>query len=127
MPAARATFRPVTTADAISLRGMHFHVLVGILPHERELPQPLEVDLTVWRRIEAGAPLDYRQLYEVVAGAVTAAPLGYLEDAGVAIATEALRLPGVERARVALRKPHVALPGPLAHAEVVVDRTRGDA
>jgi hypothetical protein len=29
-------------------------------------------------------------------------------------------------ARVAVRKPHVALPGPLAYAEVVVER-RADA
>ena len=120
----------MTTSDAITLSGLRFHVLVGILPDEQEYRQPLEVDITVWRRIAESRsvpPLDYRQLYELVARVAAGAPIGYLEDAALAMVRDALQLDGVERARVALRKPHVALPGPLAHAEVVVDRTRGDA
>jgi len=31
---------------------------------------------------------------------------------------------GAQQVRVALRKPNVALPGPLAHAEVVIERRR---
>jgi dihydroneopterin aldolase len=105
---------------------MRFHVLVGILPHEREFAQPLEVDLTVWRRIGAGAALDYRVLYAMAERMATERPIGFLEDAALALVREALRLDGVERARAALRKPNVALPGPLAHAEVVVDRLKTD-
>ena len=106
---------------------MRFHARVGILPHERELPQPLEVDLTV-RLEEAPAPggapaiVDYRVLYERVAAVIGSEPLAYLEAIAEDIARTALEMPRVAHARVVVRKPHVALPGPLAYAEVVVER-----
>jgi dihydroneopterin aldolase len=106
---------------------MRFHARVGILPHEREIAQPIEIDLTVWPagRLRAGPEaLDYRGLYETAAG-VVARELGWLEEVGEAVADLVLRDPRIRRARVAVRKPHVALPGPLLHAEVVVDRDRG--
>ena len=107
--------------DQITLQGMRFHALVGILPHERTIPQPLEVDLTVW--IDARrAIVDYRKLYEAVRETVNEGPNDYLERAGEHIADRVMRDHPVRRVRVALRKPHVALPGPLAFAEVVIDR-----
>jgi dihydroneopterin aldolase len=101
---------------------MRFHVRVGVLPHERELAQPLELDLTV--RLAAGVSdvLDYRTLYAIVRQVVEAEPLDYLEVIGTAIADRVLALPGAAHVRVAVRKPHVALGGPLAHAEVVVEQ-----
>ena len=108
--------------DSIALRGMRFHARVGILPHEQELPQPLEIDLVVW--LEAGGEVvDYRALYDDVAAIVEGGPLRYLEDVGDAIARRVLARPRVVRVRVAVRKPHVALPGPLAHAEVAIERS----
>ena len=66
------------TRTTITLADMRFHVRVGILPHERELPQPLEIHLTV--RLATNAPLlDYRDLYAVVRDVVHAEPLDYLE------------------------------------------------
>lgn len=111
----------------ITLRGMRFHVRVGTLPHEAELPQPLEIDLSVWRAGDASEVLDYRRLYALAAEATAHEPLLYLEDLAIAIVDGALQLPGVGRARVAVRKPHVALPGPLAHAEVVIERARASS
>jgi dihydroneopterin aldolase len=106
----------------ITLRGLQFHTLVGVLPHEKQFPQPLEVDVTVW--VTGGAALlDYRSLYAAVSDVVREGPVSYLEDAGEKIAERVLADGSVRRARVALRKPHVALPGPLAYAEVVVERT----
>lgn len=109
---------------SITLAGMRFDVRVGILPHEREIPQPLEVDLTVRRA--AGAPdvLDYRRLYAVVRDVVEAEPLDYLETVAADIARGVLSLDDVAGVRVAVRKPHVALGGPLAHAEIVVEEGR---
>jgi dihydroneopterin aldolase len=104
---------------------MRFHPRVGVLPHEAERPQPLEIDLTVWfARGTAGgrALLDYRELYEIVAAAVAEEPLRYLEDVADAIVGRALGRADVVGARAAVRKPHVALPGPLAYAEVLVER-----
>ena len=47
-----------------------------------------------------------------------------LEEVGERIAARALELPLVDRVRIAVRKPNVALPGPLAYAEVALERER---
>ena len=107
----------------ITLRAMRFHALIGILEHERTVPQPLEVDLTVRCAADAGI-LDYRRLYDLVESVVSSGPIDYLETVADRITRIALEDPRVHQARVAVRKPHVAMPGPLAYAEVVVRRTR---
>lgn len=107
------------TQLAVSLRDMRFHTLVGILPHERELPQPLEADVTAW--VTGTAPLDYRLLYDLTA-AVVAGGAGYLEELADSLATAVLGMEGVSAVEIAVRKPHVALPGPLAYAEVRLRR-----
>ena len=109
----------------ISLVGMRFHVRVGILPHERDLAQPLEIDLSVTRHPDAKGVLDYRTLYALAAEHTSHEPLDYLENVASAIADGALDMDGVTHARVAIRKPHVMLGGPLAYAEIVVERGRG--
>jgi dihydroneopterin aldolase len=112
---------------------MRFHVLVGVLPHEQVHPQPIEIDVTVWRTLrsddgagldEEEAVVDYRELYEDVAARVMAGPLRFLEDLARTLVGDLLARRYVRRARVAVRKPHVPLPGPLAYAEVVVDSGR---
>lgn len=107
----------------ITLKGMRFHALIGILEHERTVPQPLEVDLSIRCAAEGGI-LDYRRLYELVANVVTSGPMDYLETIADRITRLALEDERVRQARVAVRKPHVAMPGPLAYAEVVVRRQR---
>jgi dihydroneopterin aldolase len=124
-----SAFRVLRTASRgtvqVSLHGMCFHVRVGILPHERELAQPLELDVSA--KLSGGsAGLDYRALYDVVSGLVSSDPHEYLETIADAIAARVLALDGVRSCRVAVRKPHVALPGPLSYAEVVVERAAGD-
>lgn len=107
---------------------MRFHTLVGILPHEQELAQPLEMDVTVWlgdqSPSDTTAALDYRELYLAMAETVARSPIGYLEELVDRAAQAALALSAVARVRVAARKPHVALPGPLAYAEVAIERDR---
>jgi dihydroneopterin aldolase len=109
---------------AITLAGMRFHVRVGVLPHERELAQPLELDLTVRLAPGHAEVLDYRTLYALTCEAIERGPLEYLEVIGGEIASRCLALPAVASVRVAVRKPHVSLGGPLAHAEVVVEQDR---
>jgi dihydroneopterin aldolase len=117
--------------DAITLRGMRFHTLVGLLPHEESIPQPLELDLTVHlslRRVgETDSPralLDYRTLYQLVAETVGTSHHRLLEALCERIAAKALALDGVDRVRVAARKPHAPIAGPLDSVEVVIERTR---
>jgi dihydroneopterin aldolase len=114
----------MTGPHEITLRAMRFHALVGILPHERTVPQPIEIDLTVRIAANEGAAIvDYRTLYELAARVVMRGPIDYLEQIADAIAEQALAHSAYVRlARVAVRKPHVALGGPLDYAEVVAER-----
>jgi len=109
--------------DAITLTGMSFHTLVGVLPHEREHPQPVEIDLTAWVRPGSGV-VDYRRMYADVRAAMEAPELFYLEQLAESVATRVLKEPRVERVRVAVRKPHAALGGPLEFVEVAIVRAR---
>lgn len=106
----------------ITLSGMRFHALVGILPHERTTPQPIEIDLRV--RIAPGeGVVDYRSLYDATATVIASGPIDFLEEVAERVAANVLAHGSrVRVARVAVRKPHVALPGPLAYAEVAIER-----
>lgn len=114
--------------DVVALNGMRFFTRVGVLPHEAELAQPVEVDVAVTVAAGLRAPdvVDYVALYTAVAGVMSAAHISYLEDAAERIAAAALRLGGVRTVTIAVRKPHVPLPGPVAYAEVVIHRSRDD-
>jgi dihydroneopterin aldolase len=121
------------TGDSISLRGMRFHTLVGLLPHEEKFPQPLELDVTAYLSLrQVGTSdstrmlLDYRRLYEIVADAVGTSHHKLLEALCERIAGRVLQSDSVERVRVAARKPHAPIAGPLDCVEVVIERSRTD-
>ena len=114
-----------THLTEVALVGMRFHARVGILPHEREIAQPLEVDLVVRHAADRGEVLDYRELYEATRTTIDGDPLTYLEPLAEALAARALAIDGVLWGRVAVRKPQVSLGGPLVHAQVAVERARG--
>ena len=121
------------SGDYIALKGMRFHTLVGLLPHEQHVPQPLELDLTVWVSLRQagetdslrGGKIDYRDLYHLVSQTVGTSHHRLLEALCEKIAARALALEGVEQVRIAARKPHAPLEGPLEHVEVVLERKRG--
>jgi dihydroneopterin aldolase len=118
-----------TTTDVVTLKAMRFHARIGVLPHEAEIAQSIEVDASLWVRRSGARPtardiVDYRRVYELVAEVVTQGHTNFLEEVGERIAEHALQLPLVERVRIAVRKPNVALPGPLAYAEVALERER---
>lgn len=114
--------------DTITLRGMRFHTRVGVLPHEAELPQPVEVDLEVAIEPSVRPPhvVDYTALYAAVAGVMSTRHIRYLEEAAERTAAAALAVQGVVGATVAVRKPHVPLPGPVEYAEVRITRFRNE-
>ena len=120
--------------DCISLKAMRFHTCVGLLPHEEHVPQPLELDLTVWLSLKRvgetdspGALLDYRRLYRMVADTVGESHHTLLEALCEKVAAKALDMGLVERVRIAARKPHAPIDGPLDYVEVVVDRVNDSA
>jgi dihydroneopterin aldolase len=121
--------RRETTSDVITLKAMRFHARIGVLPHEAEIAQSIEVDASLWvsrsgAKITAKNIVDYRRVYDLVAEVVTHGHISFLEEVAEQIAERALQLPVVERVRIAVRKPNVALPGPLAYAEVSLERER---
>ncbi|HJQ53582.1 MAG TPA: dihydroneopterin aldolase [Gemmatimonadaceae bacterium] len=115
--------------DVVTLKAMRFHARIGVLPHEAEIAQSIEVDASLWVRRGGAKPttkdiVDYRRVYDLVAEVVTRGHINFLEEVGERIAERALQVPLVERVRIAVRKPNVALPGPLAYAEVALERER---
>jgi 7,8-dihydroneopterin aldolase/epimerase/oxygenase len=119
--------RPDT--DVVTLKAMRFHARIGVLPHEAEIAQSIEVDASLWVRRSGERPtakdiVDYRRVYDLVAEVVTQGHTTFLEEVGERIAERALQLPLVERVRIAVRKPNVALPGPLSYAEIALERER---
>ncbi len=131
LSARHSTVRRVSHIHVVTLKSMAFHTRIGVLPHEAEIAQSIEVDLSVWisRPPDAhGAEgiVDYRELYDLVAGVVNDGHIHYLEDLVERVAEVALGISQVKRVRVAVRKPHVSLPGPLAHAEVSLERAAGE-
>ncbi len=113
-------------ADTVSLKGMRFHTRVGVLPHETQIPQPVEVDLAITVEDSVRPPhvVDYVALYAAVAGVMSARHIAYLEEAAERVAAAALLVSGVVTATVSVRKPHVPLPGPVEFAEVSITRGR---
>ena len=115
--------------DVVTLKSMAFHTRIGVLPHEAEISQSIEVDLSVWVARPPGAHgsegiVDYRELYDMVAAIVNEGHTHYLENLVERIAAAALSVEVIQRVRATVRKPHVSLPGPLAYAEVSLDRER---
>ena len=119
----------MSALDVVTLKSMAFHTRIGVLPHEAEISQSIEVDLSVWVARPSGAHggegiVDYRQLYDLVAAIVNEGHTHYLENVVERIAASALSVAGIQRVRATVRKPHVSLPGPLAYAEVSLERER---
>lgn len=118
--------------DSIHLTGLCFHTVIGDLPHERDAPQPIEVDVEVFADLRpAGTTdrlaegIDYRELYDAVRGSVSDDPRSaprLLEALCETIAGRLLAVERVERVRVRCRKPHAALPGPADRVEVRIER-----
>jgi dihydroneopterin aldolase len=105
---------------------MQFHTRVGVLPHEAELPQPVEIDLSVVVAPGMKPPrvVDYVALYSATAEVMSTPHIAYLEDAAERVAQAALHVSGVTAVTVSVRKPHVPLPGPVDFAEVTITRQR---
>jgi dihydroneopterin aldolase/2-amino-4-hydroxy-6-hydroxymethyldihydropteridine diphosphokinase len=111
----------------VTLKSMAFHTRIGALPHESELAQSIEIDVSVWVERPEGAEgpegiVDYRELYDLVAEVVDDGHIHYLETLAERIAASILVIVQVMRVRVSVRKPHVSLNGPLAYAEVTLER-----
>jgi 7,8-dihydroneopterin aldolase/epimerase/oxygenase len=110
----------------IQLEGRH-----GYDEHERDMPQPFEVDVELLLDLQPAGigddlakSIDYARVYEVVRGIVETASFRLLEALAEAISHEILAQFPVVEVGVRVRKPAVQLGGPLDYAGVEIWRSR---
>jgi dihydroneopterin aldolase len=119
------------TGDRIILSGLAFLGRHGVLDDERTRGQRFLIDVVLESDLgQAGRlddltlTVDYRRVYDLVREIAEGPPMRLLEAVAEAIAGRLLDLPRVEAATVRVRKPEVALGGPLEAAAVEIRRTR---
>jgi dihydroneopterin aldolase len=122
----------VAGGDRIELRGLRVVGLHGFLPHERERPQPFEVDIDVEADLtapgqsdELGDTLDYGALARAAAGVVADEQWFLLERMAHRIAERISIDERVQRVTVTVRKLRPPVPLDMASAGVRITRTRG--
>jgi dihydroneopterin aldolase len=110
----------------IQLEGRH-----GWYDHEREVPQPFEVDVELVLDLaragiedDLARTVDYANVYEVVRRNVESASYRLLETMAEAIGRDILGGFPVDEVAVRVRKPAVQLGGPLDYAGVEIRRRR---
>jgi 7,8-dihydroneopterin aldolase/epimerase/oxygenase len=118
--------------DRIELRGLRLLGVCGVLPEERDRPQPLEVDLDLVADLGAAGrsddlddTVDYGTVCSVVEVVVTAAPVALLEALAERVAAAVLAADGrVEAVTVGIRKLRPPVPQDLATSGVRLTRRR---
>ncbi len=117
--------------DRIELRGLRVLVRCGADDDEREVPQPLEIDLDVvvdlgpaGRSDDLAETVDYSRLCDSVVASL-ATPVALLEHLAARVADAVLAADErIESTAVALRKLRPPVPHHLASAGVRISRAR---
>ncbi len=117
--------------DRILLKGLSFFGRHGCHQAERELGQKFLVDIELECDLEAASrsddlddTVDYVALYNHAREVVEGPSVQLLEVLAGRIADFALQDQRVQAAWVSVRKPHVAVPGPLEFLGVEITRAR---
>src|SRR4028118_1381669 len=119
--------------DRILLNGLVFFGRHGCLDAERELGQKFLVDIELECDLSEASmsddmadTVDYVGIYNAAHEIVEGPPARLLESLAQRIADFALQDERVISAWVRIRKPHVAIPGPLESLGVEITRGRDD-
>lgn len=120
--------------DRLSLLGMRFDARHGVLDHEKDTPQPFEVDLILRADLSAGAvsddigaTVDYGPLFDLVRSIVEGPSFDLIEALAGAIATAVLAATDpalVDEVDVRVRKPKAPIDGAFDTVEVALIRRR---
>lgn len=120
--------------DRIDISGLRAVTIVGALPHEREIPQPLQVDLSLevdlrdaGRTDELGDTVHYGLVADRVIAAVEESKDVLLERLVTRIADEVLSFDRVEAVEVELTKLRPPIAVDATSTSVRIRRTRADA
>ena len=119
----------LNNSDCIQLRGLRVVCIVGVLPEERERPQPLELDIDIYADLSAAGKsdeLDDTVDYGSVATTVEEICLGMkaqlLERLAELVAGRLLELDGVVAVEVTVKKIRPPVPSDLHFSAVRVTR-----
>ena len=120
--------------DRIFLRGMRFMACHGVLPHEREVPQPFEVDVEMGLDLRAAGESDdlddtvnYAKVYDVVSTVLTVTRKYLIEAIAEEIADDLLRdFDSLRWVRVTVHKPAAPIDGIFSDVGVTILRRRKD-
>ena len=120
--------------DRIFLRGMRFMACHGVLPHEREVPQPFEVDVEMGLDLRAAGESDdlddtvnYAEVYDVVSTVLTVTRKYLIEALAEEIADDLLRdFDALRWVRVTVHKPAAPIDGIFSDVGVTILRHRKD-
>ena len=118
--------------DRIFLRGMRFMACHGVLPHEREIPQPFEVDVELGISLRAagesdalGNTVNYAKVYHTVSSIMDGAPKQLIEALAEGIADDLLRdFVSLRWVRVTVHKPAAPIDGMFSDVGVTILRRR---
>jgi dihydroneopterin aldolase len=99
-------------AQTLSLTGLRFNANVGILAHEKNAPQPIQVDAELSLGEQPLAPrdddilhvLDYRRVRQIIIDECTAEHVNLLETLIGKLSHRLMQLPGVLGVRVKIAK-----------------------
>ncbi len=120
--------------DRIFLRGMRFMACHGVLPHEREVPQPFEVDVEMGLDLRAAGESDdlddtvnYAKAYDVVSTVLTVTRKYLIEAIAEELADDLLRdFDSLRWVRVTVHKPAAPIDGIFSDVGVTILRRRKD-
>jgi dihydroneopterin aldolase len=112
----------------VELRGLQVDALVGVLPHELDTPQPIEVDVDVHVDLDAAAAsddladaVDYGAVCDAAVAVLTAGHVGLLERLAHLVAEAVLAVDGrISAAEVVVRKLRPPVPHQLRTSGVRV-------
>jgi len=118
-------------ADRIELRGLRVMARVGVLPHEKEADQPLELDLDLAVDLTAAGAsdaladtVDYGAVCDAAVAAVRAGHVELLERLAARVAEAVLAADGrIAAVEVAVRKLRPPVPHDLASSGVRIVRS----
>ena len=118
-------------ADAIELRGLRLRAVVGVLPWERKVAQPLELDLDVMLDLAAAGAsddlhdtIDYGHLCAVAESVAVDGRFGLLEALAERVASALLAVDErIAAVTVAVRKLEPPVAQQLATSGVRITRT----
>ena len=122
----------MSPSDRIELRGLHLSALVGVLPHEHDRAQPIEIDLDVVCDLAAAGvsddlvdTVDYGALCDLVEAVVDTGHVELLETLAERMAASVLAADGrIAEVIVAVRKLEPPVRQALVTSGVRITRRR---